>query len=688
MSKSSPQRLASWLHSLIEEEESRGQLLDETWYDALIDGLTLRMVSLQGLNPEGFRFRIDEQTKVSGTAEKRAEHFEDLAVKLASWPAELFEDPHTLGWIHEAYGEESRKKSFTRHIQGGERHRNLVETTRLYTPRWIADFLSQKTLQVFLESKTQGVKEQSRKEPPSYFDPAVGGGQMLLSALETLSSLVGPEEDLLSLLGGRDLDGQAVEITKRNLAIAWAKRSGECSPEIWEILDRQIQVGDGLSSNLPSADLVLANPPYMGWRSMPESLRERLKDDFRPFHHDLASAFIHQCCRLARGAVGILSQQSLWYLRRFEKARRRLLEEGRLTDYLHLGSGAFPNLTGEKASVVAFVYTGHKEASRGTSFWDLRNQNGELQQRKLRDSTAEVIDVKEFQKIPGMPLVHDLPKAHRALFTLPTRLDDIAILPPQNKTGKNRKYVVHYSALESQEIRECPEIATTLGHSEGHWVFYSKGGRFAPWWGNWDHLVDWSPDARQFYTQNRTSNLLGEQYWFQEGIVYTDFGGKRFAARWLPSGTLFDMTGPAIFPKEDFAPTCSRKEKIGFLMALLNGSVARRLLVALNPTLHFQVRDVRALPIPDVDATEIVFLSEKAWSLIFAIRDWNRHLGQDPSPDKPLKALIDPALLLRWEQELDAKVSTLYGVKPSPLRGASLKEHHQLSAAWSSESSK
>ena len=120
---------------------------------------------------------------------------------------------------------------------------------------------------------------------------------------------------------------------------------------------------------------------------------------------------------------------------------------------------------------------------------------------------------------------------------------------------------------------------------------YAKGGPFCKWHGNLERVVDWSEEARGFYGSNPTSNLLAERFWYREGITYSDFGGRAFSARWLPPGALFDMAGPAIFVDQS-------ELSLTFWLGFLNSPLVCHLLNADNPTIHYQVDNLRRLPLP------------------------------------------------------------------------------------------
>jgi hypothetical protein len=321
---------------------------------------------------------------------------------------------------------------------------------------------------------------------------------------------------------------------------------------------------------------------------MPAALKKRLKSDFRPFHIDLAAAFIDRCMTGARRAVAILSQQNIWYLSRFEAARRDLLLRGSMRLFAHFGPHLFDILKGEKASVVGFVMSKSPHDVDPTKFYDLRDERDAGAMRQAIEQAAVARDIEAVTRLPGAPVAHWVSDRLLDVFdgSVP-RLGDLFEVPgSQNKTGRNREFV--RAAVEVDDIASL-DADQNAGE---RWRYYSKGGRYAPWWGNWDWAVDWSEQARSFYADNRTSNLLADKWVDRVGLVYTDFGGRTFNARWKPRTALFDMAGPAIFHTDD----C--EDALFALLVYLNSEPARTLLNAMNPSLHYQVRDVRRLPLP------------------------------------------------------------------------------------------
>ncbi len=135
--------------------------------------------------------------------------------------------------------------------------------------------------------------------------------------------------------------------------------------------------------------------------------------------------------------------------------------------------------------------------------------------------------------------------------------------------------------------------------SRDKWMPYAKGGRFRRWYESPRHRVNWEDDGREIKSAivQRYPYLDGQWQWVaknsawygREGITYSYLTSGLFSARRLEPGTIFDVAGSSLFPDD------SRRNG---MLGVLNSSVARELLSAINPTVNFQVGDLRQLPTP------------------------------------------------------------------------------------------
>jgi len=99
-------------------------------------------------------------------------------------------------------------------------------------------------------------------------------------------------------------------------------------------------------------------------------------------------------------------------------------------------------------------------------------------------------------------------------------------------------------------------------------------------------VVDWSPEAREFYRNNPTANLLNEKYWFRDGLSYNGISNRGFSVRRVGKN-IYDKGGPTIHPKKNWE----------YILGLLNSKVVDEIMNLYNPTLNYQVQDVKDIPI-------------------------------------------------------------------------------------------
>lgn len=572
---------------------------------------------------------------------------------------ELLQERHILGWFHQHYHEMERKRSFSQVEHDQAKHSAPIISTQLYTPAWLADAMVHMAITA---------REQTRL--PIVFDPACGGGQLLLAAVEHARQHH-PNIDMATLadtLHGCDLDPTAVKTTRLGLLLALGPQTNNIQA-LRQTLEQNIVVADGLTYHPPCApDVILSNPPYMGLRAMPLALKTQLNTHWKPFHHDLYTCFLARCMRFKHATVAVLGQQTVWYLKRFEAARKALLQQMSLLEMVHLGPHVFRSLSGEKASVVITLHQ-NRETSSPTRFLDLRSigtveqKHRALQEALNTQKGYATQHLEAFADVPGQPLVYWLPKRLLAQFSEGQPLGEVAEIPgSQNKTGQNARFVKSWQDVPQDDIHHA-DILWETHTSNGSWRFYSKGGRYAPWWGNWRHVVDWSEQARAFYKDNKTSNLLAQKYWDRQGLCYTDFGGQRFNARWLPKGCVFDMTGPAIFSHR---LADEAKQELLSWLAVLNSTAARQILNALNPSLHYQVRDLRNLPLPPWTTAEQAQIAQMAQGILNDYMHLHRHLPTSPQRlwhEPPKEDIIELSTRAnsQWQQ-VNEIICELYGV--------------------------
>jgi hypothetical protein len=146
------------------------------------------------------------------------------------------------------------------------------------------------------------------------------------------------------------------------------------------------------------------------------------------------------------------------------------------------------------------------------------------------------------------------------------------------------------------------------------WFPYNKGGNFRKWFGNCEFVLRYDQKGKDYMTSLKGHRHDGKSHYFLEGITWTFISSFKFAARYTQVGFVFDVSGSSLFVENPF-------RVLGFLCSV----VCNKMLSVLNPTLNYQVGNLKSLPIKDIgDSSEIV---EKKVNLAisFSKQDWDAH---------------------------------------------------------------
>src|SRR5215470_13985113 len=101
------------------------------------------------------------------------------------------------------------------------------------------------------------------------------------------------------------------------------------------------------------------------------------------------------------------------------------------------------------------------------------------------------------------------------------------------------------------------------------------------WQGHGDQIRRYRKERGQ------SVSLPGEDFYFKPGVTYSYIGTRGFKARLLSPGSVFDIASSAVF---------SRQEDHLYLVGFLNSALVRYIMSILNPTINFQIGDLRRIP--------------------------------------------------------------------------------------------
>ena len=370
---------------------------------------------------------------------------------------------------------------------------------------------------------------------------------------------------------------------------------------------------------------VVANPPYSGSRYMNNQLSIFAKSQYGDSRADMFSMFIERMQDLAEGNgyLAVVCPYVWMYLSAYEGFRKKLVKTGSICSLVRLEYNAFEPAC---VPVAAWIFSKNTQRQPPGAFIDLSEFVGfQNQAPRLLDAIIDPAihyrfsyKTSDSDSIPGSPIAYQTSQSFRDSFKLENSLGNIVVFTgSQNVTGDNGRFVRFF-----WEPSKC-----SVGRDE-RWIFYAKGGGQKKWYGLNQTIIDWGPPARQFYKNNKTSNLISQDYWFREGITYSELTSSINTFRILPPHGVYDKKGPSFHSDES---------TLRLLLLLCNSIYATSVFSILSPTMSLQVHDVKKLPIPPL-ANEQRTLLESVYSELVGIAraDWDNFETSWDFDDLPL----------------------------------------------------
>ncbi|KAE8561750.1 Eco57I restriction-modification methylase domain-containing protein [Paenibacillus polymyxa] len=470
-----------------------------------------------------------------------------------------------LAWAYQYLKYDKEKEVYGSSLKEGKKigGDSIAPATQFFTEDYMVRYLVNQALSGVFENKKDLCDIR-------IIDPACGGGNFLIYALDVLYQRFSPYTDsklsllkiiVENVLSGYDIDSDLSEIAAISL---YLKAISYTAPEFLEIapsiyttslyLDevgslRRNSTQNGIVRNVSNGsiysiqeilkdhffDVIITNPPFMGKRNMGRELLNFLKDAYPLSKGDLCIAFILRCIELTNttGIIGIVNQTSWMYLSSYTEIRKQLLEEGKIREVVDLGSNSFYDINGEKTTVALTVLS-----------------------NKERDSVIKFMNLKMLS----------LEEKEEALLHGKVNNDVIFNLPA-SQILKNEGYVFQYSVSASlssmlRNMQSYKEFATPMqGTSTGDnklfidyawnrindpdWVLVSKGGGYSKWSGLNHYKVKWGKDA-EYIKLHPGSAVRNLKHMNETELVYSDTGTLGLSVRVLKEDQVFIASGPGI----------------------------------------------------------------------------------------------------------------------------------------------
>lgn len=496
--------------------------------------------------------------------------------------------------------------------------KTALSQTQFFTPDWVAKIIAQSI------SYNQGART---------VDPACGAGNLLLAVLDRWLELNG---DLAQIfkdgLYGYDIDVRLLQICGLTLYLR-AREITEAElplpnlvlscPPAGSLLLGVEEKEDAIKRIL--FDNVIMNPPYQSTRTMDGATNAYLKKYYPSCQGDLYTAFLDLALRILKpgGTLCTITQQSFFSIQRYRQFRLDLLDQVRFEKIIALGTGVFRACPGDKVNNTIITVQKNTPVEGQTLTYLKNDSPHRISQTKLRANTLS---------IPGNPYIFDAPDALVRLFIDHPPLKDFA--PHINIvnglfTCNNKLFVKDKSQVDASE--------------EALYVPYDKGGG-RKWYFEtplrlrWEDNGDRIRDYRASRGQTRT--LPGADYYFKSGVTYSYIGTSGFRARLLSPQSIFDIASSAVF---------SESLSQYYLLSFLNSSTVIYLLSTLNPTINFQIGDLRRLPFKEPDSALVAALDGLAREAVDMVRENNPLSQADREKEADLQKEIDELIFKHYE---------------------------------------
>ena len=414
--------------------------------------------------------------------------------------------------------------------------------------------------------------------------------------------------------------------------------------------------------------VVVANPPYMGRGAMNPSVSTFANKEYSLGKADLFSMFIERTLKLIvhRGFGGMVTMQSWMFLPSFQKIRECIVHKHHINSLIQIGYNSFPELNSKIAQACAFVISNGKQSTRG-SYFDLNDapQSADKEQVLLGQIAVGkqyLVNQEAFSRMPGCPIAYAASSKVLDHFILADQLGSHVDIKFGMRTGDNERFLRQWFEVSLRKVAIGIESITDFTSKKLKWLPFVKGGPFRRWYGNHEYLVNWENNGEEIKTNTQLTypdienviewKITNEGDYMREGLTWSRISSKDFGVRLMPKGFIFSDAGCA----------CFSKDSLELPLSFMSSSLASFLLKLINPTLTFQVGDIKSLPYQNLSSAASDIAKGLVRSLVSLSRhDWDNFETSWDFRDQPLlrpglKGATLEASWRNWEAQSTAAI--------------------------------
>ena len=345
--------------------------------------------------------------------------------------------------------------------------------------------------------------------------------------------------------------------------------------------------------------VVSTNPPYMN--KLEGQLKKFVIEEYKPYSGDLFSVFMYKnfdYCK-PNGYSAFMTPFVWMFIKTYEQLREYIIGQKSITTLVQMEYSAFEEAT---VPICSFVLKNGEKSEKGLYFRLSDFKGGmDIQKQKVLDALCDKqcdyfyeTSQNSFSKIPSSPIAYWVSERLVDNYSNAELIDSVAKPRQGMATCDNNRFLRLWHEVSNTKLYFSCSSVEECKNLDYKWFPYNKGGDFRKWYGNNENVINWEYDGQEVKEyavklyKSVTRTIKNIQFYFQDGITYTFISSSKFGVRYSPKGFIFDVAGSTVFTDDKYKM---------YILAFMISKITKKYLDALNPTLNFQVGDIKNIPI-------------------------------------------------------------------------------------------
>jgi len=407
-------------------------------------------------------------------------------------------------------------------------------------------------------------------------------------------------------------------------------------------------------------DVVLMNPPF---GAPTENTKAVLVDAYSGYGNDIFAFFVARGAAILApdGRLGAITNRTGFFtVSQLGWRENVLLGSHRLELLVDLGYGVLDALVETAAYVIAssaHVEDGlfHRAIASEDKHASIQAWLGDWRDA-VHHCNSYIQHLADFRHLPSSRIAFWMPRSLLGVFRrLQSYGDSRGNVQVGLQTSDNFRFLRLAWEVDPADIAHSRDDC----QNGKQWVYYAKGGEYAPYYSDIHLLVNWLDDGKEIksFTDAR-GNVISyprnERYYFQPGLTYSERTTSNLSVRIMPRGCCFDTVGPRISaddPDRDIADVAVFMTRpVAYLLEFMVGSAD--VVYSGSAARHYTPRCVAELPYPKLPPR-----TERKLSATTA-RIWELH-RQEQARSETDRTFVAPSSFGLEGATLEAKVMVL-----------------------------